>query len=123
MKHYLAGPMSGLPGYNFSTFDLACRKLRARGLDIRSPHEINHGETPETRGSKPYGDYMRAGLKLLLECDAIILMDGWRDSKGCRTEAWVATLAEMPMFSYLSFIDHLKPLPLELEIATEYLKI
>ncbi len=99
MQFYLAGRMTGLPDYNFQAFNDACSFLRnVMKLDIKSPHEIDHGETPETRGSLPYTAYIKAGLKLLLECDAIILMSGWELSQGCLTELVVARAAGLQVF-------------------------
>jgi nucleoside 2-deoxyribosyltransferase len=90
MRYYLAGPMTGLPEYNFPTFERVATLLRKEGLDIASPHEIDHNETPETRGSLPYWVYLKAAFKLMLECDGIILLPGFRSSKGAREELYVA---------------------------------
>lgn len=100
MKYYLAGRMTGLPHYNFPTFEIAARDLRSKGFDVASPHEIDHGETPETRGRLPYQTYMRAGLKLLLKCEGIILLTGWELSKGCMTELYVAHALAMQILFY-----------------------
>lgn len=99
MKFYLAGRMTGLPNFNFQAFEDACFHLRnMMGLEVVSPHEIDHGETEETRGNLPYTTYIKAGLKLLLECDAIILMDGWELSQGCLTELVTARAAGLDVY-------------------------
>jgi nucleoside 2-deoxyribosyltransferase len=100
MKYYLAGPMTGIDKFNFPAFEKAAKKLRAQGLEIVSPHEIDHGETEETRGSKDYWIYVKADLKAMLECDAIILLDGWRQSRGCQFEVKLARQTNMEMFLY-----------------------
>ena len=100
MRYYIAGKMTGVDGYGFAAFDKACADLRSKGKTFASPHEINHGETPETRGSLPYEHYIRAGLKLLLECEGIIMMTGWETSKGCMTELYVAYAAGMQGLFY-----------------------
>lgn len=99
MKCYLAGPMTGLPLFNYPMFELSAYKLRKRGMEIFSPHEIDHDE-PGGLGSLPYKDYIRGGLKLLLECDAIIMMDGWELSKGCMTELYVANACGLKIFFF-----------------------
>jgi len=99
MKLYLAGPMTGLPEYNFPAFEMACKQLRANGLVINSPHEIAH-EEPDGRGSLDYEVYIRAGLKMLLECTGIIMLPGWELSKGCFTELYVATALGLTIFFY-----------------------
>lgn len=100
MKYYLAGPMTGIKDYNFPEFDRVARKLRAQGNLVLSPHEINHGEDEQTRGSLPYWEYIKAGLKALLECDAIVLLDGWRSSRGARLELDIADETGMRVFLF-----------------------
>lgn len=102
-KYYLAGPMTGYAKYNFPAFDLACQLLREKlGLTILSPHEIDHGETEQNRGSLHYSVYMRAGLKLLLECEGIIMLPRWEDSDGAQLEFKVAAALSMPAFSIMT---------------------
>lgn len=104
-KFYLAGPMTGLPEYNFPEFDRYCEILRKKNFDIISPHEIDHGETPETRGSLDYHLYIKEGLKALLTCDAVILMPGWENSHGSRFEVEVARKCGMNIFLYQADLD------------------
>ena len=108
MKLYLAGPMTGIPEYNFPEFARVTGILRERGFDIASPHEIDHGETDETRGSLPYETYLLAGLKLLLDCDGLILMSGWVNSKGAREELNLANAVRMDVYFYESKTDVLQ---------------
>jgi nucleoside 2-deoxyribosyltransferase len=100
MRIYLAGPMTGYEEYNYPLFKKATAQLRAVGMNVADPTEIDYGETEETRGGKPYATYMRAGLKLLLECDAIAMLPGWELSKGCRHEFYVATALDHMIFFY-----------------------
>jgi len=100
LKYYLAGPMTGIEKFNFPAFEKAAKVLREKGLDIVSPHEIDHGETEETRGSLDYWVYIKADLQAMLECDAIVLLDGWRSSRGCQFEVKLARHCGMQMFLY-----------------------
>lgn len=95
MKYYLAGPMTGVPEYNFPLFTEVASRLRAQGAEIVSPHEIDHGETRETRGGLPYHTYMRAGLRRLLDCHGIILLPDWKNSVGTIAEFRVALACGM----------------------------
>jgi nucleoside 2-deoxyribosyltransferase len=95
---YLAGPMSGYPEYNFDEFERWAEILRRGGLKIASPHEIDHGETPETRGSLPYQNYIDAGMKLLESCGGIILIAGWPQSSGACAELSRAIDRGMPSY-------------------------
>lgn len=84
MKIYISGPMTGLPDLNFPAFHEAARQLRALGLEVANPAEIN----PD-----PGADWqqcLRADIKALCDCDVIALMPGWEDSKGAHLELQVA---------------------------------
>jgi hypothetical protein len=103
--YYLAGPMTGIEEYNFPAFDKACELLEGRGLTIYSPHRIDHGETPETRGSLHYSTYLRAGYRLLLDCQGIIMLPNWQESKGAYNEYRIARSLDFPVFEIMSLED------------------
>ena len=90
--------MTGIDGYNFPAFEKAADHLRAQGLDIYSPTDIDMGETPETRGMKPHSEYLKACLKVLVECEVAIMMPGWPQSKGAQVEFMVALAMGMKIF-------------------------
>ena len=89
MRLYIAGPMTGLPDYNFPAFNDAAEKLRAVGYDVANP--ADHGQ-----GMRPWKWYMRRALKALLDCDAVALLPGYTNSKGATLETEVAEALEMP---------------------------
>lgn len=82
---YLSGPMTGLPKLNFPDFHAAAARLRALGYSVINPAELNAGP-----GSKSWYECMRTDLKALLDCDAIVLLDGWQQSAGAHLEIHVA---------------------------------
>lgn len=92
MKTYIAGPMSGILNFNHQAFAYAATALRAAGHDVRSPHEIDGGSTDQT-----WEWYMRRALQMLLDCDEIVLLPGWDQSKGAAFEREVAELLGMPI--------------------------
>lgn len=80
-KVYIAGPMTGLPGFNYPAFHAKAAELRAQGYEVRNPAENDSGSS-----GKPWEFYMRLALKQLLECDEIYLLPGSHNSRGARIE-------------------------------------
>ena len=88
MKIYISGPISG---YNLNERKAAFGKVQEYLLNKGYKQPVN----PFSSEVKSYSDYMRADLKLLLDCDAIFLMNGWNHSKGCIAERNVAEICGM----------------------------
>lgn len=84
MKIYIAGPMTGIPEFNFPAFNAAAAELRDAGHDAVNPAEI----VPDTKVS--WLDCMRADIKGLVDCDAIFLLPGYEKSKGASLELHIA---------------------------------
>ena len=91
MKVYLSGPMTGIPDYNFPAFEAAAKELRARDQEVFSPHEL--GVDP----AKTWADYLRADIRALVDCDAVVCLPGWEQSKGASLEVYIAKALEMPV--------------------------
>jgi hypothetical protein len=106
MRYYLCGPMSGLPEFGYDRFEKAAKFLRELGLDVVSPHEIEHHETKRTRGkTKEYKDYLVAGIVSMLGCNAIILLPGWSDSFGAKQELELALACRHKVFYFFERDD------------------
>jgi len=103
MKWYLAGPMTGIPQFNIPAFDQATDTLRSQGYVIVSPAERDTFETRKAAlGSKSgshadlsiaetYGDMLARDMKILAdEVGGVIFLPGWHESKGAKTEAYIA---------------------------------
>lgn len=92
-KVYISLPISG---HNLDDvrkrIQEASELLRAKGHIPVSPLEV------QTDLNAPYSELMGNDIKALLECDAIILLDGWENSKGCRLEKYAASLYHKPVF-------------------------
>lgn len=83
---YLSGPMTGLPDYNFPSFASAAARYREAGHAVMNPAEVA-AHLPA--GSK-WEDYMRADIRALCECDTIVMLAGWENSKGAHLELHLA---------------------------------
>lgn len=82
---YVAGPMTGLPEFNFPAFHAAAAALRARGFEVENP-----AENP----APPCGSwlaYMRMAVVQVAKVDGLILLPGWEQSRGARVEFALAT--------------------------------
>ena len=81
---YIAGPMSGLPKYNYPAFYDAAMQLRLKGVEVVSPAEgtVTH--------DKMWSDYMRRAIKMLCDCDFNVRLPGWVNSTGARLETQIA---------------------------------
>lgn len=84
LKVYIAGPITGQPQKNRPAFRRAEKKLLDGGYEPVNPHSL--GE----RADWSWADYMRACLRLLVECDGILRLPGWQGSRGAQLEAHVA---------------------------------
>lgn len=100
LKYYLAGPMTGIEKFNFPMFERVAVYLREVGLSVASPHEIDHGETDETCGKLPYQQYVKASLTMMMDCDSVIVLPGWKDSRGACLELQVAKACGMELHRF-----------------------
>lgn len=82
---YVAGPMTGYPEMNFPAFHDAAARLRALGLEVFNPAELNLGDDPA------WEDCMRADLRQMMHCNAICMLPGWEASRGATLEHHIAT--------------------------------
>ena len=95
MKVYVAGPMTGLPDFNYPAFTAAAERLTAAGHRALNPVD---SETLNDTGSPQTWDwYMRHALRMVLDADGIALLDGWEASRGARLEHHVATTLGIPV--------------------------
>lgn len=93
---YIAGPMTGIPEFNFPTFHRVAARYRADGFDVVNPAEINGPAAVET--GKTWADCMRADIRELVTCDAIVLLPGAERSKGATLELHIARALGMGVF-------------------------
>lgn len=92
---YIAGPMTGLPDFNYPAFHAAAADLRAAGKDVVNPAELHGPE--DSGGDQSWEWYLRAALVAMLGCDEIVLLPGWETSRGARLERYVAEALGMPV--------------------------
>lgn len=100
MKVYLAGPMTGIPHFNYPAFHAAAALLRDEGHEVFNPAEhdtemfgkdISNPDGCAVRAAQEHGFDRRAALKADLSwicdnADAIALLPGWERSSGATAE-------------------------------------
>jgi len=96
-KVYIAGPMTGLPEFNFPAFHAAAAEWRAAGWEVMNPADAFDGDA-----TRPYKDYVDADLEMLATCDAIAMLPGW-DGPNARGAMWERAVARR--FLNLSVLD------------------
>lgn len=72
--------------------------VEALGHEAITPFEANRGQ------KKPYPAYISADIEALLGCDAIYLLTGWSETRGCQLEWRCAQIYKKRVFHYLSDI-------------------
>lgn len=77
---YIAGPMTGLRGFNFNSFNRAELALKEAGHEVRNPACLGAGWAN-------YEHYMEVDLVMLGQCDAIVFLPGSDKSPGAQREA------------------------------------
>lgn len=100
---YIAGPMTGRPLYNFPAFDSAASALRALGWRVLSPADLDRDVGFDPCNDKVTPDFMsQARLRdtaAIEQSDALMLLDGWEDSKGARAERAYAEWKGISIFT------------------------
>ncbi len=117
MKVYLAGPMTGIPQFNYPAFISAAQDLRGVGLDVVSPAELDDPEdvaaamaSPNglmsefnAKSPKTWGQFLSRDVELIADggIEAIYVLANWEDSRGARLETFVAkAMCGLPIFKY-----------------------
>jgi hypothetical protein len=103
---YLTGPMTGCLDFNRAGFAAGKAYATGQGWTAVSPQTTDpshDGPCPDgerhttAAGSHPYSCWIKASLRLLLSCDAVLMLPGWPGSRGARLERSVAELCDMPV--------------------------
>ncbi len=103
MRVYLAGPMRGIPEFNYPAFHEAAARLRAKGHQVFSPAErdierhdgvdISKGNVDgdEDEAARVHGFDLRVALGedlawICSQAEGIAMLPGWMNSMGARAE-------------------------------------
>lgn len=96
MKTYLAGPMRGIPEWNFPEFFRAQKFLESCGHEVRNPakNDVEGGLDVSDYPNLPEWFTVEAALTWdfaqIIETKNIVLLEGWESSSGAAKELRVA---------------------------------
>lgn len=109
---YVAGPMTGVPEYNYPSFAAAEAMLTAQGWEVITPFHICDAvwQTAFGRNFNPKADrceyadpllsqMFRLDVDALIVSRAIALLDGWERSRGARLELAIAQMIGLEILS------------------------
>ena len=115
MKVYIAGPMTGIPQFNYPHFSDVAKMLREEGFQVVSPAEMDDPEvraislaspdgnldTIESHGMT-HGQFLARDVELIADdgIEAVAVLNGWENSSGARHETFVAFLNHLPIYRW-----------------------
>jgi len=108
---YIAGPMTGLVGFNYKAFDLAAEYFRDQGWNVINPVDLDIESGGPCIRSLPIDtdwnkmpdglikdEVIRRDVDAVMQADAIALLTGWGNSMGARAEASLARWRGLDVF-------------------------
>jgi len=101
LKIYVAGPMTGIPQFNFPAFHRTASALRDLGHEVFNPAEHDESLGLDAEHMTGEEDLSALGFSLremlhvdtsfiCREADAVCLLPGWKNSKGAMAELTLA---------------------------------
>lgn len=81
MKVYISGPITGTTDY-MERFAQIERRLMRSGYTVVNPAKVNANLPADTT----HAEYMEMSFTMLDMCDAILMMNGWQQSRGAGME-------------------------------------
>lgn len=97
-KHiYIAGPMKGLPEFNYPAFNSTEERLKKLGYNVVNPVKLSGEITPEELDANYdlLTSVMNKEQRSIAQCDSIYLLRGWEKSKGARKELAIAIMLNL----------------------------
>lgn len=101
MRVYISGAITGVKHAN-KLFARAQEKLELEGYEVVNPYKFGEylkKEYAKENKVPTYENYMKDDINLLLNCDAIYLLENWGTSKGARLEKKIAEVLKMQIMT------------------------
>ena len=96
---YIAGPMTGIPEWNYPAFHAAAELIEAMGDVALNPAEqdLDFAREHEAEPDLIRQTYLRHDLALLSTADSITVLPGWENSRGATWEVSVGRMLGLPV--------------------------
>lgn len=95
-KLYISGKITGLKIEQAKANFADAEKFVKENMVGYSP--VNPFDLVEQSDDKTWIDYMRADIKILVDCDAILMLPDWKDSEGAKLELQIAQGLKMKVY-------------------------
>jgi hypothetical protein len=95
----IAGPMTGLPDFNYPAFHMAAAQLRAAGYSVTNPAE--NGLREGTR----WVECMDRAIPQIFDAEGLALLPGYHSSNGARIEVAIARRRGIPIRTVRGWIN------------------
>lgn len=104
---YLCGPMSGLQFKNFPTFNAVARGLRTEGYPVINPADFGDRSNDHDNPGDDWNTALKRDLAIMLQCEVVVLLPGWENSRGACLEVHVARQIGMKVIEYVELAKEL----------------
>jgi hypothetical protein len=94
---YISGPVTDMPDLNRPQFRLAQQMLLSAGCSIFNPMHIE-GPIDPLKDDALWSYYMHFCVRALPECDSILMLPDWQNSKGAKWEHRIAEMLGLQVF-------------------------
>ncbi len=110
---YIAGPMTGIEGYNWPAFNEVDDALQAVGIETVNPAKMDeayHVEdsipaadfaTGKDVGAVNLASFLKRDFHYLTTCEGIVFIEGWQDSIGANCELLVGQMAGLSTWLWI----------------------
>lgn len=105
MRLYISGPMRGIPEFNRPKFDEVAKRIRRSGHTAISPLEIDTAVAMDDWGCRAVPEdvarhtIMRDLVLIAYDVDGIVVLPGWKDSRGAKAEVELARCFGLHIFN------------------------
>ena len=119
---YISGPITDIENGNFDEFDKAEFYYTQNGYIVENPHrsaQVVRDVAIDMRADTPaYRDFLAYNIMVISECDIMVVLPGYKESKGSQFEVAFAAHCNIPIHN--AYSD--KPLQLKAQviIVTDY---